>query len=542
MNIAQCLINNAKNFPHKKAVTALINPKNMTYQSLTFLQLEERSNQYANGLKQLGLKKGDKTLLFVLPGLDFPALTFALFKLGAIPVFIDPGMGRKNLLNCIAKVRPTALIGVFKTHLGKLLFPQSFNSIKIQVNTGAIRWRGMSNLKDLKKNASTDFSPVTVSLEDQAAILFTSGGTGIPKGVEYTHKIFNAQLELLKQMFSLTPNDVDIPGFPLFSLFTMGIGMNSCIPLMDASKPAQANPRYLVAQINDQKATFVAGSPAIWERVADYCLQQKITLPTLKKLVMFGAPVSNQLHRKFDQILTGGTTYTPYGATESLPITNISGTEILKNFSTLTENGKGICLGRVIEPLKVKIIPIMDSIIEDFDSIEKLGPGVVGEIIVSGDVVTPRYYNMPKETQKAKIYQKGKPRKLWHRMGDLGYFDENGFLWFCGRKDHRVKLPHKTLYPVQLEAIFNTHKEIKRTALVMLKDAPILYVQRHDKKILKGEKKQQFEQQLRKLAGTSALTQEVTSFYCKKEFPVDVRHNIKIDRLALQKEAMEKLI
>jgi acyl-CoA synthetase (AMP-forming)/AMP-acid ligase II len=530
MNIANCLTKNAGLFPNRIAVEAPKYRGKIKYDSLTFKELEELSNSYANGLSEIGLKKGDKALLFVKPCLDFSALTFALYKVGAVPVFIDPGMGKDNLLNSIKQIKPKALIGIPKVHIAKWLYKEFFKTIDIQVTTGSFKLGSMKNLRDIKKGKV--FTCVETSPEDMAAILFTSGGTGIPKGVSYTHKIFNAQLRLLEEMFTLTPDDIDMPGFPLFSLFTVGIGMKSVIPLMDAAKPSSVNPKYLVNQIHDKKVTFAAGSPAIWEKVADYCLEKNITLPSVKRLVMFGAPVSVELHRKFSKVLTGGTTYTPYGATESLPVSNISGKEILGHMGKLTEQGLGTCVGRVVPSVTVKIVEISDNVLKD---IKEVAPGIVGEIIVSGDIVTKSYQDMPEQTMMAKIYDGD---KIWHRIGDLGYFDEKGYLWFCGRKTHRVN----NLYPSQCEAIFNTHHDVKRTALIGPNNKPAIVVQRQDGKILKGIERERFERELKELGDKFSHTKQIESFYHRKDFPVDVRHNIKIDRLALRDEAQRNVL
>lgn len=247
---------------------------------------------------------------------------------------------------------------------------------------------------------------------------------------------------------------------------------------------------------------------------------------------MFGAPVSVELHRKFAGVLTGGTTYTPYGATESLPVSNISGKEILGHMGKLTEQGLGTCVGRVVPSVTVKIVEISDDVLKD---IKEVAPGIVGEIIVSGDIVTKSYQDMPEQTMMAKIYD---GKNIWHRIGDLGYFDEKGYLWFCGRKTHRVK----NLYPSQCEAIFNTHHEVKRTALIGPHNKPSIVVQRQDGKILKGRERERFERELKELGDKFSHTKQIESFYHRKDFPVDVRHNIKIDRLALRDEAQRNVL
>lgn len=491
---------------------------------LTFSELENLSNSYANGLKTLGVNKGDRVLVFIKPSLDFPAITFAIFKLQAVPILIDPGMGKNNLLNAIKSVRPKVLIAVPKVYLAKALFPDYFSDIQIQIKTGSSLGK-ITGLRDLKKN-SENFTPLETNPEDTAAVLFTSGGTGTPKGVVYTHKIFKTQIELLRKMYNLSPEDIDLSGFPLFSLFTVGIGMTTIIPRMDASKPSRCNPEKIVNDIISNKVTYCSGSPAIWAKVANYCLIKGITLPTLKSLVMFGAPIPLSLHQKFKSILTNGDTYTPYGATEALPVSNICGSDILNNFSQKIKNGFGTCVGKPL--IETNIIAISDESLSNFTP---LRANEVGEIIVSGDMVTQSYFEKEDETTKAKITVNG---KLYHRMGDLGYIDDNGYLWFCGRKAHRVL----NLFSIPCEAIFNNHPEVKRSALIEFFGKPALVIERSDQEIPRGSKRIKFESELLDLGKNYTHTKEIRTFFYRRTFPVDVRHNIKIDRLQLRDEIM----
>ncbi len=522
MNISSVLTQSAKMLGDKIAII------DSSKKALTFSQLEDLSNSFANGLKKLGVEKGDKVLVFLKPSLEFPAMAFALYKLQAIPIFIDPGMGKQNLLNSIKSIRPKVLIAIPKVFLAKFIYPDYFASIKIQVKTGST-WQKITGLIDLEKFPK-DFTVEETPSDDTAAILFTSGGTGTPKGVVYTHKIFKTQMDLLGKMYQLSPADIDLSGFPLFSLFTVGLGMTTIIPRLDVSKPSSCDPAKIVSDIQTYKVTYCSGSPAIWTRVADYCIQKGITLPSLKSLVMFGAPIPLSLHQKFKKILTHGDTYTPYGATESLPVSSISGSEILEKFSEKMKHGFGTCVGKPI--IEVKIIPITDN---RLTQITPLKPNEVGEIVVSGESVTASYFERDLDTKNAKIIDGG---ILYHRMGDLGYLDDKGYLWFCGRKAHRVL----DLYSIPCEAIFNNHPEVARSALIEYFDKPALVIERLDQKIPKGLKRKNFEEELKNLGKNYSHTKEITTFFYKKTFPVDVRHNIKIDRLLLADEARKGVL
>lgn len=540
MNIAHRLTENAKKFPDKKAVffpRFNKKTKRYDYESLTFKELEIRSNKFATSLSKMGLKKGDRTLLFLRPSLDFSAMTFALFKLGVVPVFIDPGMGRNNLLTCIKDCAPVALIAEAEVHMARMIFRKAFKSVKFNVTNGKRTWGKMLSLSKMKEEKVQTFKSEIFEPNDTAAILFTSGGTGSPKGVVYSHFIFDQQTSILKELYNLTENDIDLPGFPLFSLFTVAMGMTSCIPDMDPSKPGLCDPAKLYQNIIDNKPTFVAGSPAIWERVADYCLEKGLSLPSVKYVVMFGAPVSVLIHRKFKGLLPNGTTFTPYGATEALPVSNISGSFILKNTAQLTEDGKGTCVGKVVPGSKVKIIQITDSIIETLAQAKELPHYQIGEIIIQGPIVTKEYLDLPEKTREAKIYE---GEKIWHRMGDIGYLDSEENLWFLGRKAHRVETSEGLMTPISCEAIFNKHPAVRRSALVGLgelgQQTPAIVIERKDGQFLSGKERSIFESELLSLSKKFPHTAKIQKIYLSKHFPVDVRHNIKIDRTKLKEE------
>ncbi len=528
MNISYRISEISKKIPNKKSVVLA---KDGSFYS--FKEFEERSNQIANKLSELGILPGMRTLLFVKPCLDFSVITFALFKLGAVPVLIDPGMGVKNLLNSVKQVKPDAMISIGRAHWLRRLKSDFFKSVKIKISLGPVGGRTHNLFKDLSTYSSS--FPIYHALpSDTSAILFTSGGTGIPKGVIYTHGILNAQTDILKEIFKLNENHIDLPGFPLFALFTLAMGMTSVIPEMDPTKPSKCSPEKIVKNILNYNVTFAAGSPSIWERVGKYCLEKRIQLPSIKQVVMFGAPVRFEIHEMFKKVLVDGDTFTPYGATECLPVSLISGSEILDKHLPKMRSGSGTCIGKAVSGAELKIVKTTDI---PETSLQEVSPGEVGEIVVSAPQVTPGYFEMLDETKKAKIYEGG---KLWHRMGDLGWIDENDQLWFLGRKSHRVEAHDFIFYPIQVESIFNQHPDIKRTALIKLNIAgvvrPGLVIERFDKSTNMTD---QFHKELLQFKDKFNFTKPINNFFLKKDFPVDVRHNIKIDRIELSKWAQE---
>ena len=546
MNIASYLPKMAQEIPFQKAV---VFPHDrdaegrVSYTHYTFHQLNKEADRYAYGLKDLGLKKEMRVLLMIRPGLEFIALTFALFKIGAVPILIDPGMGKANLLNCIALVEPQGLIAVPFVHLAKLFYRKYFHSVKYSLTVGRKCFIGGPTTQEIRRTEDKPFTMAETKDTDMAAILFTTGSTGPPKGVVYLHGMFNAQVKLIQQAYDIQKGEVDLPGFPLFALFSTAMGMTSVIPDMDPARPALVDPVKIVEAIQNHGVTNSFGSPAIWRRVTEYCLQEGIQLPSIKRILMAGAPVPGTILQRFTKILSkGADTHTPYGATESLPSCSISGSEILEETEAKTRTGAVTCVGLPLPSIKVKVIEISDEVIPTWDMVRELPQGKIGEIIVQGPVVTHEYYNLKKITQLHKIYE---GIKIWHRIGDVGYLDKKGRLWFCGRKAHRVITSQGTMFTIPCEAIFNQHTHVFRSALVGIGQQnpkqPAIIVEPKKGKIPQGEKEtQKFSRELREIGKTSPLTQAIDTFLFHPSFPVDIRHNAKIFREKLALWAKKK--
>jgi len=250
---------------------------------------------------------------------------------------------------------------------------------------------------------------------------------------------------------------------------------------------------------------------------------------------MFGAPVNPSLLKKLTPVVPNGDIFTPYGATESLPICNISAKEILSSTANKTETGSGTCIGKPLEEKNVRIIKNTTAIIDSFSKLTILPENQIGEIIVTGDQVTQKYLNNQYANNISKIKEKN---KIWHRLGDVGYFDSLGRIWFCGRSSHIININKQFIYPIKIESIFNNNVMIKRSALIKIitsnKSYLALIIERHDKKTkLYFNKKTSFVTQLIKINDCIKKENQVTKFFLSKELPLDRRHNIKIDRIKL---------
>ena len=402
-------------------------------------------------------------------------------------------------------------------------------------------WGGYT-LDGIRLKESKTFAPIDPKPDETAAILFTSGSTGIPKGAVYTHEVFNAQVAILREDYKITPGEKDLATFPLFALFGPALGMAAIVPDMDASEPAASNPQHIIDAIHDNDATNLFASPALIELVGIHGIANGVTFPSLKRVISAGAPANNPSLERFCKLLPENVEIFPsYGATEALPVSFIGTNEQLGETVEATDNGAGVCVGRTVHGVEASIIKITDDPIEHWSEKLHCAPGEIGEITVTGPVVTKAYYNRSDSTKLAKI-KHPELGIIYHRMGDVGYFDDQGRLWMCGRKAHRVVTPDGTLFTIPVERIFNTHPAVKRTALVGVeKDGiviPTLCVEREasggdlDDETLINE--------LKAIGGKHDVTRPIHNFMFHSCFPVDVRHNAKIFREQLATWAKDK--
>ncbi len=572
LNVAVRLTEMAKVMPDALAVIEPLhydNQGNRQYRHFTFRQLDQDSNRIAHGLRQMGVLPGTRLAVLIRPGIDFVSAVFGLLKAGAVSILIDPGMGKRKLVKCLQEAEPEGFVAISLVQAIRVLLRQWFPRARLNVTIGRRWFWGGATLEQFRGQAVSDYDPAPTRADDPAAIIFTTGSTGPPKGVLFTHGNFNAQVEQIREMYDIRPGEVDLPGFPLFGLFNCALGVTAVIPDMDPSRPAQVDPLKIIEAIRDWNVTQTFGSPAIWNRVGQYCQEHGIRLPTVRRVLSAGAPVPAEvLGRMKSCIHPDGDVHTPYGATEALPVASIAAGEVLGETAAQTRQGAGVCVGRKFPGIDWKVIRIVEGPIPSINDIEELPPGEIGELIVRGPQVTKCYVTRKAANKTAKIMASKKGTSLisedlharfpdgcknisdvpfiWHRMGDTGYLDNQGRFWYCGRVAHRVLTAEGPLYPIRCEAIFNQHPDIFRSALVGVgppgRQRPVVILQPRPGKFpaTKTAKKVLLEE-LKCLGKSNALTQSISDFLFHPSFPVDIRHNVKIFREKLALWAREKL-
>ena len=504
----------------------------------TYRQLNDLSDRLAAGFQRRGIVPGTRVAFMVPPSLEFFALFFALLKAGCVPVLIDPGIGIKPLKACLGEARPEIFIGITRAQIARMVLGWARGHIKRVITVGPRPFALGIRYRDLLTENATDFNPPETDPESPAAILFTSGSTGIPKGVVYRHRHFAAQVRLVRDSYGIRAGEVDLPTFPPFALFDPALGMTTVIPKMDFTRPARANPEMLVSLIKQYKVTNLFGSPALMNTLSRHLEAHSAKLPTVRRALSAGAPVSPAVVERMHLALDAAADiHTPYGATECLPVATIAGRELVGELSEGNRQGKGICVGHPLAANQVRIIRVTDQSLARISDGVEIKPGKIGEICVAGPTATDKYWQREAQTRLAKMQDE--QGTVWHRMGDLGWMDPDGRLWYCGRKSERVVTTEGTLYTECVEGIVNAVRGVYRSALVGLGEdgskVPVV--------IVEPEPGQQRETLIPRIAERLAehdITRTIKRIELRKSLPVDIRHNAKIRRGDLAAELARK--
>jgi len=348
VNVADRLTEIASKMPHAVAVATPgwgdMAGQN-TYTTCTFQQLDQDATTLAYGFAALGIRPGTRLVLLVRPSCEFVKLVFALLRSGATTVLVDPGMGRKHLINCLAAVEPEGFVAISPAQAMRTILRRKFPKARTNITVGRRWFWGGKTFEQLLQLGRNSKAPLPETRgDDAAAIIFTSGSTGPPKGVLYTHQMFDTQSAEIQRAYDIHPGGADLACFPLFGLFNSAMGVTTVFPDMDFSRPAKADPRKLLAAACDWQVSQAFASPAVWKKLSAYCEQHGERIPSLRKVLSCGAPVPAQVLRQtLSVVADGANMHTPYGATECLPVATIEASEVLGETSEATDRGAGIC-------------------------------------------------------------------------------------------------------------------------------------------------------------------------------------------------------
>ncbi len=527
-NVASLMADVARSLPSKPA---LVFERNGSHETISFSQLWQDANSVVGGLKKLGLTEGDRVIVMIPMSIDLYVCLLAIIQMGAIAVFVDPWIGAKQIARFSAFAEPTAFIGINKSHLLRWSNGRLRNIAISVTNEFRIGPFLASHSLSKLKSSQPDTQVAAVTPDQTALITFTSGSSGNPKGANRTHRFLKSQHLALKKEFPYQPDDIDMPMFPVFALNNLVTGITSVVPEMDFRKVAEVSGDRILAQMKDWKITTCTASPPLLDRLADAIESRGSGGFHLRRALTGGAPVSDQQLQRWTSIFASNAQPEPaeiivaYGSTEAEPVGHINGLDRINNDG----KSRGYCTGKPSSLVQTKIIPITKGVFDleqrPLEEVE-LPQGEIGELIVAGDHVCRDYYKNEEATRENKLIDKD--GTVWHRMGDTGYFDDEGKFWLVGRVHSTIFRDSGIVHPQIIEQIAKTASaEVLQVAAIGLND-PILEVAVGLVVFTESENQNEIELEIRvALKNENQPCERV--LFTDQPLPVDPRHNSKID-------------
>lgn len=528
------------------------------YKRHTYAELSADAESVAVGLREMGIAELTRIVCMAPPSYEACVMGVALTRVGSFSIWIDPSVGYRNIAERLRRVNPEAFLGVALAHVGRITFgwgPRDLRKLVLtgsplvpggRTVTGFPPFPGARSIRSLRKQAPAEPESPKVGPDDPCAVLYTTGSTGPAKPSLYLHRNFcqvfrNAHHSWRWDLDNEVP--VDMAVFPAFLFIPISAGGTMVVPPIDFARqgPAQVNSAAMIQVINDCKVESFFAAPILIENLAREALARNLTMPSLKRVIGAGAPIFGPVEEMLSAVMApDGELAANYGATEAMPSTEMGSREHLQGLWSMTEQGAGICVGYALPGVELKIIDIVDGPIDSIEETSELPEGQVGEILVRGKHVSPEYYLDPDSTRKNKVPD---PQGDWQRFGDAGYLDAQARLWVCGRVSQRVKAEDGTVFPLQVEPLFDAHPKVRRSGLVGVPapagELPVLCVEVEPdvgKNELSG-----LHRELLARAAASEMANKIHTILFKRTLPVDPRHNSKIERRQLAKWAAKQL-
>ncbi|MFH0952931.1 MAG: AMP-binding protein [Verrucomicrobiota bacterium] len=510
-------------------------------QDITYERFVAGIRSAAGGLSGLGIGKGDRVIIFLPMSVLMYTAMFAVQRLGAIAVFLDSWARRDQLGASAACVAPKAMIS-HKAAFELIRDVPEFAGMKQRIIAGPSDGGPFSARLEQWIELGGEAPIAAVASEFTALITFTTGSSGTPKGANRTHRFLAAQHEALAAALPYRDDDLDLPVFPIFSLNNLASGVTTILPAIDLASPSDRDPAALVGQIQHERVTCATLSPSLFRNVARLCLERGLTLPSLRRVVTGGAPVSRDNVSDFRKVAPKAEIWVLYGSTEVEPMAHIEAREMLG----LAPNPdpeiveEGVNVGRISEGLRYKFIRIVrgpiDLKVTPWDRLE-VKPGEVGEFVVTGDHVCRDYYNNPGAFQKSKILDaKG---IVWHRTGDLARLDDQGYLWMVGRVHNVIERRGRYVFPVRAEVVLKKLPFIRQGAYLGITDPRLGERTAVVVELPAGAPApDQVLREIQRLFDKNGIP--VDSFYVADEIPMDPRHHSKVEYDVLRKDILER--
>lgn len=526
-----------------KPIFNWISPESLKPQSITYSEFTTLTSKLASGYTELGIKYGDRVILFVPMTVNLYLTMSALQRIDAIPVFLDSWTRHIHMETAIQQVKPKAIVSFEKAFM---LLSGISDLIPIKISVGPTTNNYTANLEELMQNTSQ--SPIfPVEQEDTALITFTTGSSGIPKGADRSHRFLAAQHYALRDCIPYQEKDIDLPIFPVFSLNNIASGISTVLPAIDIGTPKSSDSQILLSQIKNCNVNCATLSPSIFNNLAKFCIENNLKIPQLRRVVTGGAPISRSDIVNFKTIAKNAEIVVLYGSTEVEPISQIKNEELLaiKSHEDKDEEwvDEGVNVGHIVKGLKFKLIrinknPIKINSQNDWKQIE-IQKDDVGELIVSGEHVCQKYYKNQDAFERAKIVDVN--GTIWHRTGDLVRIDKDGYFWIVGRVHNVINRDGTYIYPVRAEVVLKKLPFVLQAAYLGIEDSKlgeraVAVIEPKDKTLTQSKATKKLEIKIKQIFAKNNLT--IDSIIFVENIPMDPRHHSKVEYSQLRQQIM----
>ena len=480
----------------------------VTWKAVTVRELDESSDALARGFTAAGWSRGQRVIVLSEPSLDAFACVIALLKVGAVPVVIEPGRTREDIVQCAEAARASVIFCSASGLLKRLIPRGPFKDAKTTVLIGAespVPVPGVKALAAFRSSDATRMALAPTRPGEPALTMFSSGSAGPSRPVVLDHATLIAQAESLRRSQGLNPAEVVLCDDLLLSMLLVVIGKTAIVPGL-AGAGAKA-PEKLVACLDQHAPTTVFGAPPQWRSVAEHCTKVGRMLPNVRQVLLVGGPASLATHGAIQAVLPSGECRAIYAMTDAVPVASISARDALSDARAITERGGGNCLGRVLPGIDVAIL---DFGVGGGTAVE---PGDLGEICIKGARVA---------------LSEARAAGPWTRTGDIGWMDRQGRLWLVGSIRRTAHTRFGPIYGAAGEALFEMHPRVQRAVIVPLgqpgQQEAVLVVQpvegRHPKD---DAERLELERELLHAAESHQVTRGIRRVVFRKDLPTDAR-------------------
>ena len=436
MDVRRILEDRAKQSPGKPAVI-------FREEEISFGQLRDQVLKLARALHSLGIGKGDRVAVYLPNCPQYVYSYLASFCLGAVGVPLDFMLKADELISCLEHSEAKILIAKNKNDISLEEIQKSVPSLKKVIVIDEVLGKDLA-FADVLAQAGTDLPPVEIRETDPALIMYTSGTTGKPKGILLNYRHLDGSPEAMKHFVDLTAEDVKLAAIPLSHIGGF-IYIQNCLHfaitviLMD-----RINPYEFLENITRYRVTCFHIVPAMYTAILSLKQIEKFDLSSLRWVVVFGAPSSPEILNRFHQYCPNARLLNGWGMTETCP----------PNTVTPMDSDNIASVGKPAPHCRIRIVD---------EANKELPTGEVGEIVISGWVIMDGYYKDPEATDDVK-------KDGWLYTGDLGRFDNEGFLYIVGRKKEMIKVGGQIVYAPEVEAAFYKHEAVAEAAVIGVPD------------------------------------------------------------------------